>query len=270
MSFYTSLSGLRAAQTDLSVTSNNIANVGSVGFKKSRAEFGDLMPPSSSSAGIGTRLKGITQQFTQGQFENSSRELDLAINGTGFFITRDQGGAGDTMFTRDGALTINADRWLTDSRGANLQAFPVDAAGAATSTDLASAISIQVPEASATSGARLSDLSIDPEGLITASFSDGSTQPLGRVAIANFSNPAGLRQQGDGRWSVTGESGTAVTGTPKSDGFGAVQSGAIERANVDLTEELVALIAAQRNFQANAKAIETANALTQTVTNLRS
>src|SRR4028118_94317 len=125
MSFYTSLSGLRAAQTDLSVTSNNIANVGSVGFKKSRAEFGDMMPPSSTSAGIGTRLKSITQQFTQGQFETSSRELDLAVNGTGFFITRDQGGTGDTKFTRDGSLTINADRWLADSKGANLQGFPV-------------------------------------------------------------------------------------------------------------------------------------------------
>jgi flagellar hook protein FlgE len=270
MSFYTSLSGLRAAQTDLSVTSNNIANVGSVGFKKSRAEFGDMMPPSSTSAGIGTRLKSITQQFTQGQFETSSRELDLAVNGTGFFITRDQGGTGDTKFTRDGSLTINADRWLTDSKGANLQVFPVDADGAATSTDIASITSVQVPEVSATTGARLSDLSIDPEGLIVASFSDGSTQPLGRVALATFSNPGGLRQQGDGRWSVTGESGVPVTGTPKGDGFGAVQTGAIERANVDLTEELVALIAAQRNFQANAKAIETANALTQTVTNLRS
>jgi flagellar hook protein FlgE len=269
MSFYTSLSGLRAAQTDLSVTSNNIANVGSVGFKKSRAEFGDMMPPSSSSAGIGTRLKSITQQFTQGQFETSSRELDLAINGSGFFITRDQGGTGDTMFTRDGALTINADRWLVDSKGANLQVFPVDADGVATSTDLASAISVQVPETGA-SGARLSDVSIDPEGLITASFSDGSTEPLGRIALATFSNPAGLRQQGDGRWSVTGESGPVQTGSPKADGFGAVQTGAIERANVDLTEELVALIAAQRNFQANAKAIETANSLTQTVTNLRS
>lgn len=270
MSFYTSLSGLRAAQTDLSVTSNNIANVGSVGFKKSRAEFGDMMPPSSTSAGIGTRLKSITQQFTQGQFETSSRELDLAINGTGFFVTRDQGGTGDTMFTRDGALTINADRWLVDSKGANLQAFPVDAAGATTSTDLASATSVQIPETNSATGARLSDVSINPEGLITASFSDGSTQPLGRVALANFSNPAGLRQQGDGRWSVTGESGPVQTGGAKSDGFGAIQTGAIERANVDLTEELVALIAAQRNFQANAKAIETANSLTQTVNNLRS
>ncbi len=269
MSYYTSLSGLRAAQTDLAVTSNNIANVGSVGFKKSRAEFGDMMPPSGSSAGIGTRLKAITQQFTQGQFETSSRELDLAINGSGFFITRDEGGTGDMMFTRDGGLAINADRYLVDSKGANLQVFPVDANGDTTSTALSSSTSVQIPEINTATNARLSDVSIDPEGLITASYSDGSTQPLGRIAIANFSNPAGLRQQGDGRWSVTGESGAVQTGTPKTDGVGAIQTGAIERANVDLTEELVALIAAQRNFQANAKAIETANALTQTVTNLR-
>ncbi len=269
MTFYTSLSGLRAAQTDLAVTSNNIANVGSVGFKKSRAEFGDMMPPSSSTAGIGTRLKSITQQFTQGQFETSSRELDLAINGSGFFITRDDAGTGDMMFTRDGSLAINADRFVIDSKGAHLQAFPVDSAGVATSTALSAATSVNVPEFNTTTGARLSDLSIDREGLIVAAYSDGTTEPLGRIAIANFSNPAGLRQQGDGRWSVTGESGPVQTGTPKSDGFGAIQTGAIERANVDLTEELVALIAAQRNFQANAKAIETANALTQTVTNLR-
>src|SRR4028119_1158215 len=115
MSFYTSLSGLRAAQTDLSVTSNNIANVGAVGFKRSRASFGDIMPPSSSQAGIGTRLKGIEQQFTQGNFETSSRELDIAINGTGFLVTRAPDGS-DTMFTRDGALSINEERYLTDSK----------------------------------------------------------------------------------------------------------------------------------------------------------
>ena len=270
MSFYTSLSGLRAAQTDLSVTSNNIANVGSIAFKKSRASFGDIMPPSSAQAGIGTRLKGIEQQFTQGNFETSSRELDLAINGSGFFVTRSgDGSTGDTLFTRDGALQISSDRYLTDSRGNNLQLFPVDADGVATSTDLASATRVQIPLTSA-GGARLSDVSINAEGLLTASFADGSLQSLGRVAIANFPNPEGLRQMGDGRWASTGESGAALTGVPGSEGLGTVQSGALERANVDLTEELVALIAAQRNFQANAKAIETANSLTQTITNLRS
>lgn len=269
MSFYTSLSGLRAAQTDLSVTANNIANVGSVGFKRSRADFGDMMPPSSTTAGIGTRLKGITQQHTQGNFDLSSRDLDLAINGNGYFITRQPGAGGDTAFTRDGSLSINADRWLVDSQGAYLQAFPVDANGVATSTNLSSVQAIQIPLANSTTAARLSDVSIDAEGLISAAFSDGTTEPLGRIAMANFSNASGLRQQGDGRWSVTAESGAAVTGIPNADGFGRIQTGALERANVDLTEELVALIAAQRNFQANAKAIETANSMTQTVTNMR-
>jgi flagellar hook protein FlgE len=269
MSFYTSLSGLRAAQTDLSVTSNNIANVGSVGFKRSRASFGDIMPASSSTAGLGTRLKGIEQVFSQGNFESSSRELDLAINGSGFFVTRQAGSSGDTMFTRDGSLKINTDNFLVDSTGAFLQALPVDADGNATATDLASATSIQIPTASA-AGSRLSDLSIDASGLVTASFADGTLQPLGRIAIANFTNPEGLRQQGDGRWSSTGESGGALTGIAGTEGLGSIQTGALERANVDLTEELVALIAAQRNFQANAKAIETGNALTQTITNLRS
>jgi flagellar hook protein FlgE len=267
MSFYTSLSGLRAAQTDLSVTSNNIANVGSIGFKKSRASFGDIMPPSNTTAGIGTRLKGIDQQFTQGNFDTSSRDLDLAINGTGFFVTRDATGS-ETLFTRDGSLSIDQGRYLVDSKGAQVQVFPVDANGAATATDLASATAVQIPLTSS-GGARLSDISIDGGGLITATFADGSLQPLGRVAIANFPNPEGLRQAGDARWSATGESGTALSAVAGTEGLGNVQSGALERANVDLTEELVALIAAQRNFQANAKAIETANTLTQTITNLR-
>jgi flagellar hook protein FlgE len=268
MSFYTSLSGLRAAQTDLSVTSNNIANVGSVGFKRSRASFGDIMPPSSSQAGIGTRLKGIEQQFTQGNFETSSRELDTMINGNGFFVTKSPDGS-EMLFTRDGALSISGDRHLTDSKGNYLQLFPVDADGNATGTDLASATQVQIPETS-TGGARLSDLSIDSEGLVTASYADGSLQPLGRIALANFANPEGLRQKGNGRWTSTGESGAPITGVSGTEGLGSIQTGALERANVDLTEELVSLIAAQRNFQANAKAIETANTLTQTITNLRS
>jgi flagellar hook protein FlgE len=118
--------------------------------------------------------------------------------------------------------------------------------------------------------AKLSDVSIGEDGLVTASFSDGTTQALGKLLIANFANPAGLRQRGDGRWTVTGNSGDAIVGEAGSDAFGRIQSGALERANVDITEELVALIAAQRNFQANAKAIETANSMDQSIINLRS
>jgi flagellar hook protein FlgE len=431
MSFYTSLSGLRGAQTDLSVIANNVANVGSIGFKRSRAQFGDITPASSTTAGQGTRLKGIEQQFTQGGFETSSRELDLAISGSGFFVTRDAIANGTTFFSRNGSLSVDAQRYLRDSNGGYMQVLPVDTDGNVTASGLDAAQNIQLPatrgtprattlinlaanlpvtadkpaaravyssanpyafdrldpnsynysqqttvydsegnsqtatlyfvrtgstaagdasdtweahlfvgneEASAggtatvpatplqltfdaagaltaptgptafssvapsgasaplaitldlgtqtqqgtgtfsvaslnqdgVASAKLSDVTIGEDGLITVAFSDGTTQAIGKLLIATFSNPDGLRERGDGRWSVTGDSGPAIVGEAGTDAFGRIQSGALERANVDITEELVALIAAQRNFQANAKAIETANSMTQSVINLRS
>ena len=429
MSFYTSLSGLKAAQTDLGTVSNNIANVGSYGFKKSRAQFSDIVAGARTTPGQGTRLKKIEQQFSQGGFESSSKELDLAIAGNGFFVTRDGLTGGTTTFTRNGAFTINSDRYLTDSNGGYVQVLPVDNEGNVTGTGLASARNLQLPQTSGTprpttlmelsigfpsnadlpakrpmytasspwtfdrldpnsynhstqtvvydqagkafpatlyfvrtqstaagdpantwesylfigneqasadpaaasptplklefdaSGAlvaptsaaafggvtppgaaapiqmsldfgtatnqstgtftltaleqdgfaagKLDDVTINEEGLITATFSNGETRALGKIALANFSNPAGLKQRGDGRWSVTGDSGNAVVGAPAEDGFGRIQSGALERANVDITEELVSLISAQRNFQANAKAMETANTMTTAIMNLR-
>jgi flagellar hook protein FlgE len=426
MSFYTSLSGLKGAQTELATVSNNIANVGSYGFKKSRTEFGDIISSSKTTAGNGTRLKGITQQFSQGGLEASSRELDLAITGSGFFVTRDALTGGNTLFTRNGTFSLDADRYLIDSNGGYVQVLPVDPEGNATATSLAAATNLQVPEMSGVSRAtssidltvslpsaaelpasrpvyspanpyafdrldpnsynhsvqttvldsagksipatmyfvrtgsgvpsrwearlfvgqdevsadpaapvqpapllmefdgtgtrtipagpvayasvtpagaaapltltldlgataqatgpftlrsldqdgfaagKLSDISVGEDGLVTATYSNGETFAVGKLALANFSNPAGLKQRGDARWSVTGESGAAQVGEAGGDGFGRVQSGALERANVDITEELVALISAQRNFQANAKAIETGNQMTQAIMNMRS
>lgn len=430
MSFYTSLSGLRGAQTDLSTISNNIANVGSIGFKRSRAQFGDIMPASATTAGQGTRLRGIEQQFTQGGFEASARDLDIALGGSGFFVTRDSLTGGTTYFSRNGSLSVDGQRYLTDSNGGYIQVLPVDAEGNTTANGLEAARNIQLPltsgtprattlidlavtlpstadkpalravynptnpyafnrldpnsynysqqqtvydsegnaqsatlyfvrtgsvaagdttdtwdvhmfigneEASSVSGsttptplelefdssgaltsptsstsfssvfpsgasapiaitldfdaatrqqagaftvgaidqdgiasAKLSDVSIREDGLISATFSDGTVQALGKLMIANFSNPQGLRQRGDGRWSTTGSSGPAIVGEAGTDAFGRIQTGALERSNVDITEELVSLIAAQRNFQANAKAIETANQMDQSIINMRS
>jgi flagellar hook protein FlgE len=425
MSFYTSLSGLKGAQTELDTVSNNIANVASYGFKKSRTEFGDIISSSRTTAGNGTRLKSISQQFSQGGLEASSRELDLAITGSGFFVTRDALTGGNTLFTRNGAFALNADHYLVDSNGGYVQVLPVDPEGNATATTLAAATNLQVPDMSGVSRATttidmtvslpsaaelpatrpvysaanpyafdrldpnsynhsvqttvldsagksipatmyfvrtsvgppsdweghlfvgqnevsadpaaaiqpapllmqfdaagtrtspaapvtyapvtpagaaapitltldlgataqttgpftlrsldqdgfaagtLSDVSVGEDGLVTATYSNGETRAVGKLALANFSNPAGLKQRGDARWSVTGESGQAQIGEAGGDGFGRVQSGALERANVDITEELVALISAQRNFQANAKAIETGNQMTQSIMNMR-
>ena len=150
MSFYTSLSGLRGAQTDLSTISNNIANVGSIGFKRSRAQFGDIMPASTTTAGQGTRLRGIEQQFTQGGFETSARDLDLAIGGSGFFVTRDALTGGTTYFSRNGSLSVDGQRYLVDSNGGFVQVLPVDAEGNITANGLEAARNIQLPLTSGT------------------------------------------------------------------------------------------------------------------------
>ncbi|AJP73522.1 flagellar hook protein FlgE [Sphingomonas hengshuiensis] len=113
-------------------------------------------------------------------------------------------------------------------------------------------------------------VAIADDGTVTATFSNGDTQALGKVVLANFANPAGLRQLGDSSWAATGISGDPQLAQPGDAGTGALMSGAIEQSNVDITEELVALIAAQRNFQANAKALDTASQLSQTIFNIRS
>ena len=161
MSFYTSLSGLKGAQTDLGVVSNNIANVGSFGFKKSRAQFGDIVAASRTTAGQGTRLKKIEQQFSQGGFEASSKELDLAIAGNGFFMTRDGLTGGSTYFSRNGSFTIDSERYLVDSNGGYVQVLPVDPEGNVTSGGITSARNMQLPLTSGTPRATsLMELSI--------------------------------------------------------------------------------------------------------------
>ncbi len=275
-SYYTSLSGLRAAQTDLSVVSNNIANVGSAGFKKSRATFGDIVAAtaqqsSGSTPGLGTRLQGIQQQFTQGGYQTSDRALDLAISGQGFFVTHSQAAGGTTAFTRAGAFTTDANNNVVGADGTFLQVLPVDADGTPTSTDLAGTTNLVIPKTNGTGDAasKLDNVSIDDKGVVVATYADGTNLKLGRVAIANFADPEGLRQTGNASWTATGRSGTPTVSGAGTDGAGAIQSGALEEANVDLTEELVALIQAQRNFQANAKAIDTSTQITDIAVNLR-
>ena len=275
MSFYTSLSGLKAAQTDLSVTSNNIANVGSIGFKKSRSQFGDVFASAPTQttktiAGQGTKLLGIQQQFTQGSLESTDKALDLGITGEGFFVVKGQGASGAVTYTRAGNFEVALDRTVTDSIGSTLQILPVDANGNVTSTSLGDMRDLVLPEFSPTSPTSpMVNISIGKDGLVTATFADGTSSAMGKVAMASFVATEGLRPIGDAHWQSTGDSGAPVIGGATSGPLGAIRSGSLEHANVDITEELVALISAQRNFQANAKAIETNSTLTQTIFNIR-
>ncbi len=275
MSFYTSLSGLKAAQTDLATISNNVANVGSAGFKKSRAMFGDLFASAPTQttkmiAGQGTRLNGITQQFTQGTLEATDKTLDLAIAGEGMFVVRGDPPRSEVSYTRNGAFQVDVNRRVVDTIGATLQLLPIDANGNVTSTALADMVDLVLPSTKPGDPAvSLANISIGNDGLVTATYGDGSNQMLGKVAMASFTAQEGLRPIGDAHWQSTGDSGPPAINAATNGPLGTIRSGAIERANVDITEELVALIGAQRNFQANAKAIETASAMTQSIINLR-
>lgn len=150
MSFYTSLTGLNAAQSQLGITSNNVANVGTVGFKKSRAEFGDIFATSplenaSSAIGQGVLLKEVKQQFSQGNIEFSSNSLDLAISGQGFFALKPNLTSNQTVYTRAGSFSVNNDRYVVDSAGQYLQVFPVNEDGSVIATGLESSKSLQLP-----------------------------------------------------------------------------------------------------------------------------
>jgi flagellar hook protein FlgE len=275
MSFYTSLSGLKAAQTDLATISNNVANVGSAGFKKSRAIFGDLFASAPTQttkmiAGQGTRLNGITQQFTQGTLEATDKTLDLAIAGEGLFVVRGDPPRSEVSYTRNGAFQVDVNRRVVDTIGASLQLLPVDATGNVTGTALADCFDLVLPSTKPSDPTvSLANISIGDDGLVTATYGDGTNEMLGKVAMASFTAQEGLRPIGDAHWQSTGDSGAPAINAATNGPLGTIRSGAIERANVDITEELVALIGAQRNFQANAKAIETASAMTQTIINLR-
>lgn len=269
MSFYTSLSGLKSAQTDLSVISNNIANSETGGFKKSTTAFSDIIAASATSNpnttfGVGSSVAKITQNFTLGPIEQTGNALDVAVNGEGFFTVVNPL-SGDTQFTRNGAFTVDGDGYITTAQGAQLQVYPVDATGAISGTTLQA---VQIPSTNA-AGADYSGVSVGESGEVVATYSDGTSTTLGVVALAHFIAPTGLKQLGNATWAATGLSGTATYGQPGSNSYGSLLSGALERSNVDIAEELVSLITAQRNFQANAKAIDTATQISQTIIQLR-
>ena len=155
MSFYTSLSGLQASQTEMATISHNLANVATNGFKKSRTEFADVIASSVSlnpaqQVGSGTVVKANRQQFGQGNLIQSANTLDLAISGDGFFAVKPDAGSSAVNYTRNGGFMVDSDRYVVDAQGAHLQVYPVDGSGAVVATGIDSATSLRLP---ATSGA---------------------------------------------------------------------------------------------------------------------
>lgn len=267
MSFYTSLSGLRNAQTDLNTVAHNLANAETTGFKKSQTSFADVVAGSSYAnprltLGVGATVEGITQNFAGGPIDQTGGALDLAVNGAGFF-TMKSGTTDDVIYTRNGAFTMDHEGYIQDGSNNRLQIFaPGDNPATATPIDA-------LVEPVNGAGAAYAGTAIASDGTVTATYTDGTNTVLGRVALASFTAPTGLRQLGSSNWAATGISGAAAYGVPEKGSYGGLLSGALERSNVDISEELVGLITAQRYFQANAKAIDTASQISQTIINLR-
>ncbi|MBL7003401.1 MAG: flagellar hook protein FlgE [Gammaproteobacteria bacterium] len=431
MSFNTALSGLQSASVDLSVTSNNIANVSTTGFKYSRGEFGDVFAVSPfgnspTAVGNGVQVDNVSQQFGQGNLKFTDASLDMAISGQGYFVVSQDIAGTDLLYSRAGEFRVNKDSYIVNNDGRFLQTFPVDNDGNITSSSLNTTTPVQLPASTGTPSAtteveigvnlpasdlgkvsvdfdpsqstsynsststtvfdslgdshvmtyyfvkdptvpstntwdvytfldgnsidvtggaviantalgntnvarltfnndgslnnatpspptntaiplanganaltiahdftnnittqysagfsvntlnadgfttgNLTGIDISEEGLIQASYSNGVAQPLGKIAMADFPNSQGLANEGSSAWTETVDSGAVITGEAGTGRFGLIQSGALESSNVDLTAQLVNLITAQRNFQANAKSIETANTLTQTIIQIR-
>lgn len=461
MSFNIALSGVSAAQRDLDVTANNIANVNTVGFKESRAEFGDvyaasLLAGGKTKVGDGVLTQEVAQQFSQGSLQFTNTALDLAITGNGFFATTPEITSRDFSFTRAGQFKLDQDNFVVNSTGDHLMGFPVNADGTSASVALSTTVPVRIPDSSgspqptsevsprfnlpagddakdvslfdpndpltfnaatsisvydslgdshvmtyyfmkdvtatnewvvvnyiddvpvntagdtpnvagvdpanqagavslgagnAISGfrmqfssggdfigvqngdgtqiatgdistvelgnpplvngsdatqtigtnfaldatnatpdeptqfasafevtsleqdglpvGRLTGIDIGPDGLVRATFSNGTSEPVVRVALARFSNEQGLTQQSNTQWQESILSGEALAGEATTGTFGDVNSSALEQANVNLTTELIDMIIAQRNFQANSRALEINNQLNQTILNIR-
>ncbi|WP_068090766.1 flagellar hook-basal body protein [Novosphingobium rosa] len=270
MSYYTSLSGLKNAQTELNVISNNLANAETAGFKKSNVNFSDIVGGSTytnakTQVGLGSVTQQIDQDFSNGNQNATGSALDLMINGNGFFTVNNPA-TGQMMYTRNGNFHTDGTGNIIDSDNNNVQVMAYDAT---TGTYAATPSNAVLPTTNA-AGAGYSNVQVLADGQVVAGYKDGSTTVIGKIAIANFVSPTGLQQMGSQRWEVTGLSGPATYGVPQADNNGSILSATLETSNVDTATEMVGLITAQRYFQANAKAIDTNTQISDAVINLRS
>lgn len=256
---WTAASGMTAQQTKIDTISNNLANVNTTGFKKSRVDFQDLLyqtvkyagTPSTAGAqvptgiqvGHGVRPVATQRVFSQGMYQQTDNPLDVVIEGDGFFqVLLPDGGI---RYTRDGAFKLDADGRITTSDG-----FPIEP-------------EIVVPADSL-------ELSIGSDGTVTIMRpGDNEPQRIGEIQIVRFVNPAGLKSEGRNLFTATAASGEPMLGTPGLDGFGTLAQNFLEMSNVQVVEEMVNMIVAQRAYESNSKAIQASDEMLQAANNLR-
>ena len=257
-SLWIAKTGLDAQQTQLDVISNNLANVGTAGFKRSRAVFEDLLYqtlrqpgaqssqqtqlPTGLTVGTGVRPVATEKIFTQGNLQQTGNNLDVAVNGAGFFQV--QLPDGTTAYTRDGSFHLDSQGQLVTSSGYQLQPAITIPANALTVT-------------------------IARDGTISVTQSGQATPTqVGALQLANFINAAGLQSQGENLYIETAASGTPTTNSAGSNGLGTLSQGYVETSNVNVVEELVNMIQTQRAYEINSKAVQTSDQMLQRLAQL--
>jgi flagellar basal-body rod protein FlgG len=244
---------------NMDVIANNLANVNTTGFKRSRADFQDLFYqnlriagaassagteiPTANQIGLGTKVSAVAKLFVQGDYQQTGNELDLAVDGEGFFqITTPDG---EIAYSRAGAFKLDGDGNVVTSDGYLLQP------------------QITVPD-------NAIQLTVGPDGTVTV-INAGETTPseIGNVETARFANPAGLTAMGKSLFLESETSGSPTTGTPGEDGLGTINQGFLEMSNVNIVEEMVNMIVAQRAYEINGKAIQTSDEMLQTANNIK-
>jgi flagellar basal-body rod protein FlgG len=257
-SLFTAATGMSAQQIEQDVIANNLANVNTMGFKKSRANFQDLMYQIYSKAGatsstgvqlpagieIGMGVKPISTQkiFSQGDYQQTGNPFDWAIEGDGFFQLDD--GDGGTAYTRAGSFKINKDSNICNSEGLLLTP------------------ALSVPQGTVV-------ITVDKSGQVTATDSKGTMTQIGQLQIATFINPAGLSSAGRNLYAKTDASGEASVGNPGIEGKGTISQYFLEMSNVNVIDEMVKMITGQRAYEINSKSVQTADAMLGIVNSMK-
>lgn len=251
---HTAATGMEAQQRKIDTTANNIANVNTTGFKSSRAEFQELLTqqirpagqgggPVGVDVGLGVKTAATSRSFTQGALEATENPLDVAIEGAGFFQV--QSPQGDELFSRAGNFKVNGEGELVTADG--MQLVP----------------SIVIPQDA-------TGVSIERDGIVSVTL-PGDTQPVevGRLELATFTNPAGMKSLGRNLFAQTQASGQPQLAVPGEQGTGELSQGFLEGSNVEIVTEMIDMIVSQRAYEINSKVIQTADEMLRSVTNLR-
>lgn len=257
-SLWTGTTGMAGQQISIDVIANNLANVTTTGFKKSKTDFQDLLyqtmkvpgaqtspdteSPTGIMIGLGVKPAAVTKVFTQGDLILTNNELDVAIEGQGFFQVELPNG--ETGYTRAGAFKLDSNGRMTTSEG-----YPI------------------IPSITIPDNAR--QITISETGIVSALLGDdGEATELGTILTATFVNPSGLFAIGKNMFRETGSSGTAAVGTPADDGYGPLLQTFLEGSNVNIVEELALMITTQRAYEVNSKTVQTSDEMMQTTNQL--